>query len=387
MLKHFNIKIENPLVFMEQTTMKQFIQGDEKVKYEVLMQAMNFKSLEQKWWCGRCITPSFNITEDNLSSMNSMLHRYKDVELGKKKQIRDEAIEQVRAVQHLEDRQKQILDLEKKMVWSDVQSLEEEIDEAEGEVAQIDHTIEKIQNTRDATSKELETILSESSAVDAKIQAVKNDLTIYMDDVERVTKELDEILAPVDEAKMKIEMNKSRMNACDREMQSIRRNINSIAEQMRQKENDTRKKQQTESLQAAIDGLSSRCEALDRDIARVLEEKEGLQRSVSEVNDQRRDALGPPGAVVEGESREVRREREEHVRRTEELHAAAPHLLPHRRLREREEGLRAVGEHDRVLPVQRAVRRRVLPRVHARHQQGEGADAQVPRDLHEYSDR
>ena len=48
MLKHFNIKIENPLVFMEQTTMKQFIQGDEKVKYEVLMQAMNFKSLEQK---------------------------------------------------------------------------------------------------------------------------------------------------------------------------------------------------------------------------------------------------------------------------------------------------------------------------------------------------
>lgn len=292
MLKHFNIKIENPLVFMEQTTMKQFIQGDEKVKYEVLMQAMNFKSLEQKWWCGRCITPSFNITEDNLSSMNSMLHRYKDVELGKKKQIRDEAFEQVRAVQHLEDRQKQILDLEKKMVWSDVQSLEEEIDEAEGEVAQIDHTIEKIQNTRDATSKELETILSESSAVDAKIQAVKNDLTIYMDDVERVTKELDEILAPVDEAKMKIEMNKSRMNACDREMQSIRRNINSIAEQMRQKENDTRKKQQTESLQAAIDGLSSRCEALDRDIARVLEEKEGLQRSVSEVNDQRRDALG-----------------------------------------------------------------------------------------------
>lgn len=49
MLKHFNIKIDNPLVFMEQTTMKQFIQGDEKVKYEVLMQAMNFKSLEQKY--------------------------------------------------------------------------------------------------------------------------------------------------------------------------------------------------------------------------------------------------------------------------------------------------------------------------------------------------
>lgn len=30
-------------MFMEQTTMKQFIQGDEKVKYEVLMQALNFK--------------------------------------------------------------------------------------------------------------------------------------------------------------------------------------------------------------------------------------------------------------------------------------------------------------------------------------------------------
>lgn len=70
---------------------------------------------------------SFMLTEDNLSSMNSMLHRYKDVELGKKRQIRDEAMEQVRAVQHLEDRQKQILDLEKKVVWADVQAIEDDI--------------------------------------------------------------------------------------------------------------------------------------------------------------------------------------------------------------------------------------------------------------------
>ena len=44
MLKHFNIKIDNPLVFMDQTTMKKFIQGDEKSKYSLLMEAMNFES-------------------------------------------------------------------------------------------------------------------------------------------------------------------------------------------------------------------------------------------------------------------------------------------------------------------------------------------------------
>ena len=48
MLKHFNIKIDNPLVFMDQTTMKKFIQGDEKSKYSLLMEAMNFESLEKK---------------------------------------------------------------------------------------------------------------------------------------------------------------------------------------------------------------------------------------------------------------------------------------------------------------------------------------------------
>ena len=48
MLKHFNIKTDNPLVFMDQTTMKKFIQGDEKSKYSLLMEAMNFESLEKK---------------------------------------------------------------------------------------------------------------------------------------------------------------------------------------------------------------------------------------------------------------------------------------------------------------------------------------------------
>ena len=89
---------------------------------------------------------SFMLTEDNLSSMNSMLHRYKDVELGKKRQIRDEAMEQVRAVQHLEDRQKQILDLEKKVVWADVQAIEDDIAGRESEISQIDQTMEKIKS-------------------------------------------------------------------------------------------------------------------------------------------------------------------------------------------------------------------------------------------------
>ena len=75
MLKFFNIKIDNPLVFMEQTTMKQFIQGDEKEKYEVLMQAMNFKSLEQ----------NFATTDSNLGAMRDMLNRYKEVELSRKR--------------------------------------------------------------------------------------------------------------------------------------------------------------------------------------------------------------------------------------------------------------------------------------------------------------
>ena len=132
MLKHFNIKIDNPLVFMEQTTMKQFIQGDEKTKYDVLMQALNFRSLEQ----------NFTVTEDNLLNMNETLKRYKDVELGKKREERDKAQDELRAVEHLRTRQEQIVEMEKRVAWAEVQEYETEIEGIEGEIHQLETTME-----------------------------------------------------------------------------------------------------------------------------------------------------------------------------------------------------------------------------------------------------
>lgn len=234
---------------------------------------------------------SFMLTEDNLSSMNSMLHRYKDVELGKKRQIRDEAMEQVRAVQHLEDRQKQILDLEKKVVWADVQAIEDDIAGRESEISQIDQTMEKIQSARDATAKELEAVLSESAAVDEQVQAVKNDLTIYMGEVQRITRELDEILAPVDEAKMKVERNKGRIAACERDIRTLRGSIAAVTEQMQKKENDTRKKQQVEALQQALNALASRSSVLDEEIQRVVSARDELQRAQQDVNQEQKEVL------------------------------------------------------------------------------------------------
>ena len=86
MLRSFNIKIDNPLVFMEQTTMKQFILGDEKGKYEILMDAMNFKTLQQY----------FDTTEKQLSSMHDHLRMWKEVELKKKEQEFREVLFQIR---------------------------------------------------------------------------------------------------------------------------------------------------------------------------------------------------------------------------------------------------------------------------------------------------
>ena len=108
MLKFLNIKIDNPLVFMEQTTMKQFIQGDEKGKYDILMQAMNFKSLQQ----------FFDTTDKQLASMRDILSKCKEVELKKKLREVEEAKESLQMVRGLKGKEMKLNVLRRREAWA-----------------------------------------------------------------------------------------------------------------------------------------------------------------------------------------------------------------------------------------------------------------------------
>ena len=180
MLKHFNIKIDNPLVFMEQTTMKQFIQGDEKTKYDVLMQALNFRSLEQ----------NFTVTEDNLLNMNETLKRYKDVELGKKREERDKAQDELKAVEHLRTRQEQIVEMEKRVAWAEVQEYEQEIESMESEVHQLEATMEVLNRDIATDQEKLKELEMASEQFQQQLNGIMNDMSLQMEESEKVEKEM-----------------------------------------------------------------------------------------------------------------------------------------------------------------------------------------------------
>ena len=146
MLRSFNIKIDNPLVFMEQTTMKQFILGDEKGKYEILMDAMNFKTLQQY----------FDTTEKQLSSMHDHLRMWKEVELKKKEQEFREVGESLQMVRGLKDKEAKLHELRRREAWAEIQLREAKIQELNEEMNLMETAMQELDNKIECDRKLLE---------------------------------------------------------------------------------------------------------------------------------------------------------------------------------------------------------------------------------------
>ena len=259
MLKHFNIKVDNPLVFMEQTTMKQFIQGDEKAKYEVLMQALNFKSLEQ----------NFKVTEGNLLNMNETLKRYKDVELGRKREERDKAQEELRAVEHLRSRQEQIVELERRVAWADVQEYEGEIDGLEHEIQQLDDTMLVLRDDIEKDNAKLKELEAASDQFQQQLNGIMNDLSLQMEEANKVEMEMQAIIGPRDDADVKIRERTRQRSQLLRTIEVSRAQVEKLNREMTELANNASKKQEIDAIQGRI--------------AEATEEQQGIQETISKL--------------------------------------------------------------------------------------------------------
>lgn len=275
MLKHFNIKIDNPLVFMEQTTMKQFIQGDEKAKYEVLMQALNFKSLEQH----------FTVTEGNLMNMNETLKRYKDVELSRKREERDRAQEELKAVEHLRNRQEKIVELEKRVAWADVQMYERDIEESKQEVEKLDETMQVLRTSIEKDQKKLEELEEEADKFKQKLEGVQNDLSLLLEEVQKVDKEMQAVIGPRDDADVKIQETTRKRSQLLRQVEANRQQIDRLSREMAAMANNAEKKREIETLQANVERFSD-------ESTRLKDRISELEKSKMELDTRKVDVMG-----------------------------------------------------------------------------------------------
>lgn len=260
MLRHFNIKIDNPLVFMEQTTMKQFIQGDSSGKYEVLMQAMNFKSLEQQYVVAIRVDCRFSQTEDNLSSMQGMLSNYKRVDLLKKRTEMKSAHEEMMKIKHLENRQQQTSDLQKRIFWAEVQEKEKEISELQKEVQTVDETMNEFKSRIESEKQkqsEWEEAINNSKT---QIESLQNDIFLQQEESRKSGEEYDAAMQPVLQAREEMRDAKRKINSCHRRIEANQKKIQELTVKMQQKANDDQKKNKMKRLDDVITELNTQKE-------------------------------------------------------------------------------------------------------------------------------
>ena len=300
MLKHFNIKSDSPLVCMEQTTMKQFIQGDEKTKYDVLMQALNFRSLEQ----------NFTVTEDNLLNMNETLKRYKDVELGKKREERDKAQDELRAVEHLRTRQEQIVEMEKRVAWAEVQEYETEIEGIEGEIHQLETTMEVLNRDIATDQEKLKELEMSSEQFQQQLNGIMNDMSLQMEESEKVEKEMQAVIGPRDDADVKIREKTRQRAQLLRQAEASRAQVQKLSKEILALANNTGKRQEMDRLRSLMAASEEEQRKGQESIAGLEEEETRLAGIQEDVENRLRDATMAASRADEAVREDRKREQE-----------------------------------------------------------------------------
>lgn len=258
MLRQFNIKIDNPLVFMEQTTMKQFIQGDEKGKYEILMQAMNFKSLQQY----------FDTTDKRLFSMNEKLKMCKEVELKKKRHEVEEVKESLEMVKGLKDKEAKLNELRRREVWAEIQLREAEILGLNEEMTSMDSGIQEMSNKIDRDTKLLEEAIASNEEKTSEIAALRQELEIQKEQKDEIMREVDESMQPLEGAQIKRERLQRELMVLKKQVESNRQNILRLTESMAKLMDSENEKKEIEQLHHDLKSFEDQLQTLsDQTIA------------------------------------------------------------------------------------------------------------------------
>lgn len=287
MLRSFNIKIDNPLVFMEQTTMKQFILGDEKGKYEILMDAMNFKTLQQY----------FDTTEKQLSSMHDHLRMWKEVELKKKEQEFREVGESLQMVRGLKDKEAKLHELRRREAWAEIQLREAKIQELNEEMNLMETAMQELDNKIECDRKLLEEAIASNEEKKSEIAALKQELDIQNEQKDVITHELDESMQHLENAQLTRDKLQRELMVLKNQVESNRQNILRLTESMAKlmdSENEKKEIEQLhhdlksleEELQRLSDQISTaetRLQEISAEIASSKSQRESIMQGMNEV--------------------------------------------------------------------------------------------------------
>lgn len=266
MLKYFNIKIDNPLVFMEQTTMKQFIQGDEKGKYEILMQAMNFKSLQQY----------FDNTDRQLSSMRDILKMCKEVELKKKKQEVKVVWESLQMVQGFKDKEAKLNELRRREAWAEIQVREAKINDLNEEMKSMESAMEEINKKMERDTKQLEEAKALNEEKKSEIAALKQELDIQREQKDVIMRELDESTRPLEEAQIERER-------CQRELMVLKKQIELNRQSILRLTENMAKLMDTENEKKEIEQLHNDLKMFEEQLQSLSDETTAVEAKMQEV--------------------------------------------------------------------------------------------------------
>ena len=281
MLKFFNIKIDNPLVFMEQTTMKQFIQGDEKGKYDILMQAMNFKSLQQ----------FFDTTDKQLASMRDILSKCKEVELKKKLREVEEAKESLQMVRGLKGKEMKLNELRRREAWAEIQDREAKIEELVEEMNSTETAMQEMNNKIDRDTKLLEEANASNEEKKSEIEALKQELDIQREQKDVIMRELDESTRPLGEAQIERERCQRELMMLKRQIESNRQNVLRLTESMAKLMDSESEKKEIEQLHHDLKSFEEQLQSLSEQTSAVEAKRQELSAEIASSQSQRESIM------------------------------------------------------------------------------------------------
>lgn len=194
--------------------------------------------------------------------MQDMLTRFRDVELLKKSAELQAAKDDLNHIKQFEGTQQKIQEMEKRMLWADIQEMEANVATIQKEIDTYDETIagfnERIrkEETIQATLKEQE----DDSNV--RIASLESDLILQQEESSRCGQDYDLAMQPVLNARESKRDAQRTISQSVRRMNDYREKIDMLTKKMEKKANDDTKKRKMEELNEKIEAMSQRREEI-----------------------------------------------------------------------------------------------------------------------------
>lgn len=216
--------------------------------------------------------------------MQDLLSRYKQVELLKKRTEREIAGEELRKIKHLEDRQHQTQDLQKRVLWAEVQEIENEIAVVQRDIEGMDESIQEFTNRIEKEQDVIKSLQAKAEDANEKIESLANDLSLQQMKNQTLGKEYDAALEPVCKAKEELQDCQRNLNKFTRQIRENQQSLKTIAKKMEEKANDTRKKKQLEKLNENMSNLRQQKEEYQNQLIEIEQKQQEIGKEIENLS-------------------------------------------------------------------------------------------------------